>query len=165
MFLFSSRSRHTRCALVTGVQTCALPIFVGGLGGLGLFLRRLGGRAFLDHRDHLLAGDGGAFLELELLDHAIDGRGDFEHDLVGLEVDQILVALDGVADLLVPRRDGGVGYGFGKDRNFDFGGHGVRRPDENVEGVVDYSATTSPSSGLTSASATSCFCSMTWSLK
>src|SRR3546814_18138076 len=26
-FFFSSRRRHTRCALVTGVQTCALPIF------------------------------------------------------------------------------------------------------------------------------------------
>src|SRR3546814_13444485 len=26
-FCFSSRSRHTRCALVTGVQTCALPIY------------------------------------------------------------------------------------------------------------------------------------------
>src|SRR3546814_6110161 len=26
MFFFSSRIRHTRCALVTGVQTCALPI-------------------------------------------------------------------------------------------------------------------------------------------
>src|SRR3546814_6551069 len=26
MFFFSSRGRHTRCALVTGVQTCALPI-------------------------------------------------------------------------------------------------------------------------------------------
>src|SRR3546814_13631042 len=26
MFCFSSRRRHTRCALVTGVQTCALPI-------------------------------------------------------------------------------------------------------------------------------------------
>src|SRR3546814_4916264 len=25
-FLLSSRRRHTRCALVTGVQTCALPI-------------------------------------------------------------------------------------------------------------------------------------------
>src|SRR3546814_6008782 len=25
---FSSRRRHTRCALVTGVQTCALPIYV-----------------------------------------------------------------------------------------------------------------------------------------
>src|SRR3546814_9867945 len=26
---FSSRRRHTRCALVTGVQTCALPIWFG----------------------------------------------------------------------------------------------------------------------------------------
>src|SRR3546814_1096351 len=26
LFLFSSRRRHTSCALVTGVQTCALPI-------------------------------------------------------------------------------------------------------------------------------------------
>src|SRR3546814_1791780 len=26
-FCFSSRSRHTICALVTGVQTCALPIY------------------------------------------------------------------------------------------------------------------------------------------
>src|SRR3546814_17333925 len=28
-FFFSSRRRHTRCALVTGVQTCALPIYSG----------------------------------------------------------------------------------------------------------------------------------------
>src|SRR3546814_5066171 len=28
-FFFSSRRRHTRCALVTGVQTCALPIYWG----------------------------------------------------------------------------------------------------------------------------------------
>src|SRR3546814_10276059 len=28
-FFFSSRRRHTRCALVTGVQTCALPIWMG----------------------------------------------------------------------------------------------------------------------------------------
>src|SRR3546814_8766418 len=27
LFLFSSRRRHTMCALVTGVQTCALPIY------------------------------------------------------------------------------------------------------------------------------------------
>src|SRR3546814_1919043 len=26
LFIFKSRRRHTRCALVTGVQTCALPI-------------------------------------------------------------------------------------------------------------------------------------------
>src|SRR3546814_19193454 len=29
MCFFSSRRRHTRCALVTGVQTCALPISAG----------------------------------------------------------------------------------------------------------------------------------------
>src|SRR3546814_19625704 len=28
-FFFSSRILHTRCALVTGVQTCALPIYPG----------------------------------------------------------------------------------------------------------------------------------------
>src|SRR3546814_4657470 len=27
LFFFSSRRRHTRCELVTGVQTCALPIW------------------------------------------------------------------------------------------------------------------------------------------
>src|SRR3546814_3787786 len=32
-FFFSSRRRHTRCALVTGVQTCALPIFKVQLAG------------------------------------------------------------------------------------------------------------------------------------
>src|SRR3546814_19886745 len=30
MFFISSRRRHTRCALVTGVQTCALPISTPG---------------------------------------------------------------------------------------------------------------------------------------
>src|SRR3546814_1908240 len=30
LFFFSIRRRHTRCALVTGVQTCALPIYVLG---------------------------------------------------------------------------------------------------------------------------------------
>src|SRR3546814_4401271 len=31
-FFFSSRRRHTRCALVTGVQTCALPICLVSTG-------------------------------------------------------------------------------------------------------------------------------------
>src|SRR3546814_15797947 len=34
VFFFSSRRLHTRCALVTGVQTCALPISLN-LRGLG----------------------------------------------------------------------------------------------------------------------------------
>src|SRR3546814_3976344 len=33
MFVYSSGIRHTRCALVTGVQTCALPIAVEATGG------------------------------------------------------------------------------------------------------------------------------------
>src|SRR3546814_4417457 len=32
-FFFSSRRRHTRCALVTGVQTCALPIYLRSTAG------------------------------------------------------------------------------------------------------------------------------------
>src|SRR3546814_8052270 len=31
LFFLSSRRRHTSCALVTGVQTCALPIFGPGV--------------------------------------------------------------------------------------------------------------------------------------
>src|SRR3546814_4373356 len=34
LLFFSSRRRHTRCALVTGVQTCALPIYDVSLRGL-----------------------------------------------------------------------------------------------------------------------------------
>src|SRR3546814_6407768 len=41
LFFFSSRRRHTSCALVTGVQTCALPISAccgdERLGGGGVF--------------------------------------------------------------------------------------------------------------------------------
>src|SRR3546814_5565993 len=40
-FVFSSRRRHTRCSLVTGVQTCALPICtveIMDLTGQGWFL-------------------------------------------------------------------------------------------------------------------------------
>src|SRR3546814_16556611 len=39
-FFFSSRRRHTRCALVTGVQTCALPIFFGQSGPIAELDRR-----------------------------------------------------------------------------------------------------------------------------
>src|SRR3546814_3500167 len=35
VFFFSSRRRHTRCALVTGVQTCALPISLASMNFSG----------------------------------------------------------------------------------------------------------------------------------
>src|SRR3546814_4423201 len=37
-FFFSSRRRHTRCALVTGVQTCALPIWLQDVGLLDMLV-------------------------------------------------------------------------------------------------------------------------------
>src|SRR3546814_77680 len=43
-FFFSSRRRHTRCALVTGVQTCALPICPVPRSRGGRRARRTGAR-------------------------------------------------------------------------------------------------------------------------
>src|SRR3546814_6239451 len=37
-FFCSSRRRHTRCALVTGVQTCALPISFYGLSAIDILI-------------------------------------------------------------------------------------------------------------------------------
>src|SRR3546814_14124128 len=36
LFFFSSRRRHTSCALVTGVQTCALPICLANISAARL---------------------------------------------------------------------------------------------------------------------------------
>src|SRR3546814_4331191 len=63
-FFFSSRRRHTRCALVTGVQTCALPIL----------LRRM--TASLDHPDHLRRSLSNRHLQLIAIGGAI-GTGLF----------------------------------------------------------------------------------------
>src|SRR3546814_3353017 len=50
-FFFSSRRRHTRCALVTGVQTCALPISKVKFGALMTDARgKLGGHVFSKNR-------------------------------------------------------------------------------------------------------------------
>src|SRR3546814_6365390 len=74
-FFFSSRRRHTRCALVTGVQTCALPIYVeagqrllvtAGLkqdGGTGLMCRDM---VWLG-RDHLVEQGQRLFVQLQVL--------------------------------------------------------------------------------------------------
>src|SRR3546814_7921789 len=54
IFFFSSRRRHTRCALVTGVQTCALPIWTAfppqGLArATAVLLHQREGRAPVPH--------------------------------------------------------------------------------------------------------------------
>src|SRR3546814_8050495 len=74
-FFFSSRRRHTRCALVTGVQTCALPF--SGAGGE----RRLDHPVGIVHMEvddegRLGVGSGGITVEFRELvgDHQQIGR-------------------------------------------------------------------------------------------
>src|SRR3546814_5467245 len=50
LFFFSSRRRHTRCALVTGVQTCALPICACAATEARVAGSRFHGIIFLPHR-------------------------------------------------------------------------------------------------------------------
>src|SRR5881409_4347020 len=40
-FFFSSRRRHTRCETVTGVQTCALPIYLESQQSFSAYIARL----------------------------------------------------------------------------------------------------------------------------
>src|SRR3546814_2966612 len=44
VFFFSSRRRHTKCALVTGVQTCALPISTTGVTIMSDIISELAGQ-------------------------------------------------------------------------------------------------------------------------
>src|SRR3546814_7961365 len=69
IFFFSSRRRHTRCALVTGVQTCALPIsgiFVAQLadmiGDAENLLHQHQPAASLPFRPRMIDGDLGAIV-------------------------------------------------------------------------------------------------------
>src|SRR3546814_2751720 len=59
-FFFSSRRRHTRCALVTGVQTCALPISDAGDAAVAADRGRRGWRrAFVAGAVRALRGGNG----------------------------------------------------------------------------------------------------------
>src|SRR3546814_6576264 len=53
-FFFSSRRRHTRCALVTGVQTCALPICMLAILAAGKILVPLSPNSSTDSLHQLL---------------------------------------------------------------------------------------------------------------
>src|SRR3546814_16935358 len=58
MLLFPSRRRHTRCALVTGVQTCALPILPWGVESQAAPGRDPGGTALPSSNKPLPETDG-----------------------------------------------------------------------------------------------------------
>src|SRR3546814_3895824 len=64
MFCCSSRRRHTRCALVTGVQTCALPICHPSRLDRDLGRKRWGDEGYA--REELVAEIGAAYLCADL---------------------------------------------------------------------------------------------------
>src|SRR3546814_9794237 len=88
VFFFSSRRRHTRCALVTGVQTCALPISRDQSPALQLNALREAGceKVFTEKasgaqrdRPELRAALDGSVAKIVKLEHAwrrLDGRND-----------------------------------------------------------------------------------------
>src|SRR3546814_8949060 len=94
-FCFSSRRRHTRCALVTGVQTCALPIYVLGVRGGPLHRDLEGDLARLVLRlegDDLVVDDLGVAHLVEVID-VVDEPALVQEDVAGLLRDPLAVLL------------------------------------------------------------------------
>ena len=89
-------------------------------GSSGLRRGRTGGGFGVDDGDQLIGHDRGAVALLDVGDHASRRRGQFQHHLVGLDVDQVLVTGDGVADFLVPLQQRGLGHRLGQLRHLDF---------------------------------------------
>jgi len=60
-----------------------------------------------------------AFVLDDLAQHAVVGRGDFQHNLIGFDFHDDFIALDRITLFLVPGDDQGVSNGFGESGNFD----------------------------------------------
>src|SRR5690606_23391647 len=95
----------------------------GGRSGSGRRRRGGGNGARVQGAEHF-AGEHGLALALDdLTDHAVGFGQHFHDDLVGLDVDDQLVALDGLARLLVPGGHGAVGNRFREGGGLDFNSH------------------------------------------
>src|SRR3546814_16397055 len=74
MFFFSSRRRHTRYALVTGVQTCALPIYFSNQSLRDRIPTELGGAEKVRTKDLQFGGALGGPIVKDLLHFFEIGR-------------------------------------------------------------------------------------------
>ena len=83
-----------------------------------------GNRAVIDLSEQRADGNGLAVLGGDLAEHAGGRRRDFDGDLVGLELDQGLVHRHGIAGLLEPAADRGLGHGLAERRNANVS-HGI----------------------------------------
>src|SRR2546421_240099 len=90
--------------------------------GWGLWRRCAGGSFGLgvDLRDDVARADGVLRFSQYFYQNPVGRGGQLEHHLVGLDVDQVLVARDRLAFLLVPVEKRRFGDGFGKLRHLHF---------------------------------------------
>src|SRR3546814_16729063 len=114
VFFFSSRRRHTRCALVTGVQTCALPIFWIG-GGIGI-------TPFIARMKYLAQSPEGARAEIDLfhctaeVDEEALGKLQADAAAATIRLHVLVDARDGrlhgerIRAALTERREGGLRF-------------------------------------------------------
>ncbi len=65
---------------------------------------------------NLVGHDRGAVLDEDAFQHTVLGRRHLEYNLVGFDIDQRLVTLDGIARLLVPAGDHAVADRFREGR-------------------------------------------------
>jgi hypothetical protein len=108
--------------------------------------------AFFDDRDDVVTVNRVAFLRAKLSDRAVNGRRYFQHDLVGFQVNEVFIAVNGVARALVPAGDGCVLHGLGQNGYFYFNRHETDSiADSSVVGMI--------------ASSTNCCCSSMWRVK
>ena len=85
-----------------------------GIAGLG------GG---VDTGDQLTGNHGRAVLFDDFNNHASLRCRQFQHNLVGFQVDDVFVAIDEIASFLVPGHQRGFGNGLGQLGDFDFNNH------------------------------------------
>src|SRR3546814_8344643 len=108
VFLFSSRRRHTICALVTGVQTCALPIFDLMLGPVARHDNQLGhaSPSSVSCRRRYVAR---CAPNQALLSAALGTKGEYA---MGLSQQQLNAGIDALADrdATFARARGTAGY-------------------------------------------------------
>src|SRR3546814_3416264 len=132
MFFFASRRRHTSCALVTGVQTCALPIWVAAV---------LAADAELDVRPRRAAALGADH-------HQLADALCVERD-EGVLLDQatLLVGTEEISGIVARQAEAGLGQVVGAEGEElgalgDLGGpqEGTRQLDHGVDAVVDLDA-------------------------
>src|SRR3546814_6511948 len=97
VFFFSSRRRHTRCALVTGVQTCALPIFHFGAGPaperLGVSIK-IGVRFFSGQESLVVLAGYGIFLLHHVLTDLLLAGGMRDQKAIGLHDEKVVLAVE-----------------------------------------------------------------------